>query len=51
MAVFKGGADFAQKLEMLWAEEYETDFRSTTKMVTKDFRHVVDKLVKLAKTE
>ena len=36
---------------MLWAEEYETDFGSTTKMVTKDFRHVVDKLGKLAKTE
>jgi hypothetical protein len=51
MAVFKGGADFEQKLEMLWAEEYETDFGSTTKMVTKDFRRVVEKLGKQAKTE
>jgi len=51
MAVFKGGADFEQKLEMLWAEEYETDFGSTTKMITKDFRHVVEKLGKQAKVE
>jgi hypothetical protein len=46
MAVFKGGPDFERDLQMLWAEEYETDFGSTTKIVAKDFRRVVEKLGK-----
>jgi len=51
VAVFKGGADFEPKLEMLWGEEYETDFGSTTKIVAKDFRHVLEKLGKQTKKE
>jgi hypothetical protein len=46
IAVFKGGTDFEQDLQMLWAEEYETDFGYTTKAVAKDFRRVVEKLGK-----
>ena len=46
IAVFKGGTDFEQNLQMLWAEEYETDFGYTTKAVAKDFRRVVEKLSK-----
>jgi hypothetical protein len=46
MAVFKGGPDFERNLQMLWAEEYETDFGSTAKIVAKDFRRVVEKLGK-----
>jgi len=46
IAVFKGGTDFEQNLQMLWAEEYETDFGYTTKAVAKDFRRVVEKLIK-----
>ena len=46
IAVFKGGTDFEQNLQMLWAEEYETDFGYTTKTVAKDFRRAVEKLSK-----
>jgi len=46
VAVFRGGADFEQKLEMLRGGEYETDFGSTTKIIAKDFRHVLEKLGK-----
>ena len=51
LAVFEGGADFEQELKMLWAEESETDFRSTTKMVVRDFREVVEKLGQQKKGE
>jgi hypothetical protein len=51
MVVFKGGADFEQKLEMLWAEEYETDFGYTTKLVAKDLQSVVEKLAKQTRAE